>query len=286
MPRASVIIPYAKTCPEAPKRLETALSCLEKQVFRDFEVIVEPGEDGVSKARNRALGRAKGEFIAFMDADDECDGYFLSDLVAAAEKHNADFVLAAFWMRENEGAPFYPRLPRENYTTIDQYLPRIAGYSIADIHRWNAGGKLFDTRELAGVWRSLYRRDLIERNHIRFDESLRLYEDAVFTTRYCLHARSIAIAPVPHYRYTLRPTGAVGRLEKSVEARLALIEARRRLGREELYLGSLALEVLSFLRGGHFRAALRLARQPDARRAIAAFPFSWRHPLAAALRIV
>lgn len=281
----SVIIPYRANCPEAPARLDAALECLKNQSYRDFEVIVEPGEDGVSAARNRALAKAKGEFITFMDADDECDGRTLADLVETANRTGADFVLSPFWLRENEGAPYHPVLPRAGYKSIAEYLPRILGYSMDDVRRWNAGGALFDSRELAGVWRSLYRRDIIERFNIRFDESLKLYEDAIFTANYCLHAKTIAISPAPHYRYTLRPTGAVLSLAGSVEQKLALVAARRRVGMPDLWAASLVFAILELMRGFHFRAAFSLARAPDAAAALREFPLSWRRHPATALAV-
>jgi glycosyltransferase involved in cell wall biosynthesis len=90
MPRYSVIIPTYNRAPFLKKALESVLN----QTFEDFELIIfDDGSTdgtsdliksyndirikyiyqentGVSRARNRALSHAMGEYIAFLDSDD------------------------------------------------------------------------------------------------------------------------------------------------------------------------------------------------------------------------
>jgi glycosyltransferase involved in cell wall biosynthesis len=93
MPKVSVIIPAYNTMDFLPETLESVL----KQTFDDFEVIIvndgssdnieewasqltEPrvklisqANQGPSAARNTGIAQAKGEYIAFVDADDLCE---------------------------------------------------------------------------------------------------------------------------------------------------------------------------------------------------------------------
>ncbi len=90
MPKVSVIIPAYNAMTYLPETLESVL----QQTFTDFEVLIvndgssdcivswakciedervqliSQSNQGVSIARNTAIGKAKGEYIAFLDADD------------------------------------------------------------------------------------------------------------------------------------------------------------------------------------------------------------------------
>ena len=47
----------------------------------------------------------------------------------------------------------------------------------------------------------LYRREIIEANHLRFDTSIRTAEDFDFNMRYVTHVETICYSPIPSYHY-------------------------------------------------------------------------------------
>ena len=114
-PLVSVIIPVHNTEKYLPQCLETVFA----QTLTDFEVIcVDDGSTdsslkilqkyqkkdsrlkiyradnvGVSVARNIALSKATGKYIAFIDSDDFAHSQLLSKTTAQAEKTDADIVI-------------------------------------------------------------------------------------------------------------------------------------------------------------------------------------------------
>lgn len=112
MAEISVIIPVYN----AAKYLENTLNCVLKQTFNDFEVIlvddgstdgsgkicdfyvekdkrikvVHQKNQGVSVARNTGIDCSNGNYICFIDADDEIDNKMLEILLKNALDNNAD----------------------------------------------------------------------------------------------------------------------------------------------------------------------------------------------------
>jgi glycosyltransferase involved in cell wall biosynthesis len=107
----SVIIP----CYNSEETIERALKSVANQSFRDFEiVVVDDGSSdktreviekteiecryiyqensGASRARNRAVAEAKGEFLAFLDSDDEWHKDKLKIQYEYIKKLNIEFI--------------------------------------------------------------------------------------------------------------------------------------------------------------------------------------------------
>ena len=115
-PEISVIIPVYNE----EKHLVEMLDCLARQTYKDFEIIViddgstdntwnvlqEYGNclvkayhqenQGQSAARNFAMEKASGKYIAFLDADDLISDNYLEKLYAAAVSNGAQVALCAY----------------------------------------------------------------------------------------------------------------------------------------------------------------------------------------------
>jgi len=110
MPKVTVIIPTYNMAKYLPEAIESVLN----QTYKDFEIIVlDDGStddskeivkkyidqsrnniryiyqenQGVVKARNKAIMNARGEFIAFLDADDKFYANRLEEEIKVIEKH-------------------------------------------------------------------------------------------------------------------------------------------------------------------------------------------------------
>ena len=258
---------------------------------------------GVSAVRNRALDEALGEFVFFVDPDDYVEDGFFSVMIAAMERDVADYCIAPYKTQKDAASAARTISLKGDYrystndAIVREYLPRIFGYSNADVRRWYGGEALFARREMASVWRAAFRRELIEKNRVRFDESIVLYEDAVFNAEYLLAANTMTATDRPLYVVTERASGAMSRISGDARRlcrnKLRLLEARKRLDAKsgerigDLFSASCvfsALEILANL--VRFRLPVRegfaifreYLRDAKVARSIAEFPLSWKRP--------
>lgn len=324
---ASLIVP----CWNAADTLAVCLACVRTQTLADFEAIfVDDGstdetatilasaaaEDprirvitqqnrGVSAARNAGLDAARGVYVFFADPDDMFSSEMLARGIAAMETDGADYCAFAYRQREAGGDIFNLVALKDDYRYRTNaeiragFMSRMFGYSPAHVRAWYAGTPLFAHREQGGVWRCVYRRALIEAHHVRFDEAIDLYEDAMFNCEYMLYAQTMTCIPEPLYDYALRPQGAIARLRRSrreLTNKLALL--RRRQAIDAAAGGTLAesyscscvfslleMLILLFKTDISFREGFRFVRtyaaEPTVRRALRAFPLSFRKPFLA-----
>ncbi len=167
MNKLTIIIPHFNT----PKGLKRLLGVLLPQVveYPQTEIIVvDDGSrcdmewikkypiktvfkknGGVSSARNVGLGLASGNFVAFIDSDDNVSGDYLSTIYKVVEKSKADYWVFPFYFCSKGRKRKFPWRSKElkNYT----------------------------------VWGYVYRRDCI--GDKKFDENINVGEDVEWLRR-------------------------------------------------------------------------------------------------------
>ena len=240
---------------------------------------------GLSWARNEGLERAKGDAVFFVDADDTVKPGFFRRLVSALEGGRADFALSSF---------DYAPLKREynlvgNAAIREAMMPAFFGYSLDDVRRWNAGGDLHARREQGSVCRCAFRRDFLERHSIRFDESLRLYEDSPFVAECAARADRVVSVPDVLYEYVPGEGGILATelgSERYWDYKFAALANRKaiaaRVGGDAMrfFAASAVFSALELLKAR--RGWRRYVADPFVAESLRAFPRSLRHPLVAA----
>jgi len=83
-PLVSVIIP---TLPERTKVLQRALDSIKSQTYPNIEIIVATEGNSATEARNIGISKANGDFIAFLDDDDEWMPEKIEKQIQTMEQH-------------------------------------------------------------------------------------------------------------------------------------------------------------------------------------------------------
>lgn len=222
-PKVSIIVPIYNVAKYLPACLDSILS----QTYSNLEIIlVDDGSTdnsgqiadnyatkdsrikvvhqknrGQSAARNCGLVMATGDFISFIDADDEIKSNFVKKLIGL---YNSDVSLAVCGheyrrLYNNSSSNLYqshlkPRRPTESHKS---YILKLLAKD----------GRLYSCNN------KLFRANIIHSHHLTFDEKLNFAEDTKFVLNYLSYAQGeIAYTPSPLYIYNSGTTTSTMRV--------------------------------------------------------------------------
>lgn len=270
----SIIVPVYNT----EKYLVRCLESIARQTYKDFEcIVVDDGSKdeslsvareyeskdnrfrvyykdngGVSSARNFGIERAKGDYIYFVDSDDELYDDALRVLVSHISE-DVDLVFGGYTRCDNSGKMIdsvkkdisFMANPKETMDII-AYPKRY--YFV-----------------LGMPWLNLFKRSLVLSNNLRYNEQYSIYEDLLFLVSYLCFCRGrISFTTMPIYKYYCQQTESIMNTrykefkEKTLytlDARIAILEVARRFEKSSkiIYQAQLAVfytyhELVSYVR--------------------------------------
>ncbi len=171
---------------------------------------------GPAAARNDALQRARGDFVAIVDADDMILPDRLQTLVTAAEWEGADIVaddLVLF--QDNASAP-----PRR---LLSGDTPCWIG-----AEAWVRANRPFGRGPQLGYLKPVIRREALLRHHVAYDERLRIAEDYDLVLRLLLAGAAMRLLPRPGYLYRRHGGSISHRMPEGALEALRAADARLR----------------------------------------------------------
>ncbi len=201
-PEISVIIPVFNS----GKYISHCLSCVTGQTVKNIEIIciddgstddsakiisefaktdnrirlISQKNQGPSSARNAGLKIARGNYIHFMDSDDELSSpRYYEQMIFWINRYDSDMVSSGY---KNESGGFLESRIHHAPNLLVHLNDKIRG---SNIH----------LKQYFYIWHYLFRRNFIEKHKLKFIEELRSSEDSPFIVSAIFYANNIIIAP-------------------------------------------------------------------------------------------
>lgn len=211
----SIIIP----CYNCDSIINETILSLENQTKKNFEVIcvndgstdntldvlntwkensalnitvISQANSGVSKARNAGISVAKGEYLLFLDSDDIYNKHFIEKISFNAEKFDVSFC----------------RLSRKLEDVTDYDSSKVKDKIIS---QEDAMRKLLYEMGNYAFCCYLYKKEIIERFNLRFDENTGHFEDREFNWKYLCHCQNVNWIDAPLYGYRVNAASVTQR---------------------------------------------------------------------------
>ena len=161
---------------------DNSLNLLEE--YKNKIILINLNENqGVSNARNVGLGRASGNYVAFIDIDDDFELDMYEKIISKMMNENADVGICRYNHIYTSG-----KVIKEDFDLDYQDL------SQTDVI------KLYLTHKLMhAVWTSVYRFDVI--NDIKFEKDFYMAEDKLYQLRVLLKAKKTCFVNEILYHY-------------------------------------------------------------------------------------
>ncbi len=150
---------------------DEGLNILKSFRDRDPRVrIITQNNAGASRARNSGIRRARGEYVAFLDADDFAEPTWLEKMYGAASAGQADIAACGYDLYRDRIRRYTEAVPSESAGMLpcDRIVPRS---DIPDI--------LFQAMD-GYVWNKIFRRTFLQEKDLFFPEDIQMFEDTYF----------------------------------------------------------------------------------------------------------
>ena len=213
MKTVSVIIPVYNT----EKYLEECIKSIIKQTYSNIEILlIDNGStdsspkicdfyadkydniksfhiknNGVSNARNYGIKKSIGHYISFIDSDDYIDINMIEEMIKDIEINKTDMSVCNY------------KLKYQN-STVESKFPQKQVIS-SDL----AIKELYKTNSIQGFSvNKIYKREIIIKNKLSFNENVKMCEDMLFVFQYLMHCKNISIIDHVNYYYRMRMSSA------------------------------------------------------------------------------
>ena len=226
MPKVSVIVPiYNKE-----KYLVESIESLREQTLSNIELVlvndgstdgslticeryaeidpriqvVSQANGGVSSARNLGLDVARGDYLGFVDPDDWVESKMYEKMYDTVRRTQTDICMCNYVMEfPDKSVPVQLKIDSEklnkNGILTEIVANMLAGPSL------NSGSQVIG----GSVCRLLIRKDIVDKNRIRFPIGIPLAEDLLFTIQVLLRSDKLSIEEGQYYHYMIRSGSAV-----------------------------------------------------------------------------
>lgn len=151
---------------------------------------------GVSVARNIAIKKASGKFLAFCDSDDVWASNYLTIMIEQMNNNHVDLVACSFTeFSEKESSPF---------DSFD-----LEKYEVEEYRKDEILNQILNNKKCKGyIWNKLFRMSNVIKN-LLFKENITINEDELFVLQYIDKNTRLCMCKVPLYGYRSNASGVM-----------------------------------------------------------------------------
>jgi succinoglycan biosynthesis protein ExoO len=229
-PEVSIIIPTYNT----EKYIAQALTSVFKQTHNNIEVILidDASSDstvkiatsfkdkrlkiiknqqnrGVSYSRNRGIQQAQGNWIALLDSDDWYAPERLAKLLLIAQQRQADLIADDLWLVRDALLPGVANHQLQPWSTLltesEQEISSVKLINAVEFARSDRLS-LYNIKHnwSLGYIKPLIRREFLQKNKIKYDETVKVGEDFVLYLECLRQQADFYLVPQAYYYYRTR----------------------------------------------------------------------------------
>ena len=195
---------------------DNSATIIEKYKKQDERIqLVQTKNGGPSRARNLGLEMATGEYIRFLDADDRIPEKSMETLMKAYAKDERIDLVVGNYTCNIPYAFFMGEQYEDGIVDENEFALRFS--------------KEMKTFYFGVPWNKLYRRELIEKYQIRFEENVIWSEDYLFNLEYYKRCHFVYMLNCPGgiYEYYKRDTGITYSVKNLHKEEFRTIEKKR-----------------------------------------------------------
>lgn len=172
--------------------------------FHDKRIkILSQENKGVSISRNVGLSVAKGDYIAFIDADDKIKSYEYSKFLNSIEFENMDFIMFGYEIINGDKSEKV-KLPLKA-GKYDSYMANRLGNFLFDL----PFSENYTSNYMGGkIYQYLLNYDFLVKNNICFNPKIHFGEDCLFCLSFFKKARNFKVYEEYLYGYLVYETSA------------------------------------------------------------------------------
>lgn len=169
----------------------------DKYAAEDSRIkVVHQKNGGLANARNTGLDHAQGEYVAFVDSDDYLDEHCIAEILNWMSSGGTDICFMRAMKVFPDGKQqllddeMNPEMLKGSKKSAIKYLSERSKYPGSPCTK-------------------LFRRALLEKNHLRFPDDRRVSEDLGFVLQCILNADSYDALPIDYYYYRQAREGSI-----------------------------------------------------------------------------
>ena len=170
---------------------DNSLKICQKICQTDNRIVVLHQENGgTSSAKNAGIEVAKGDYIAFCDADDTLDVEFIENLYQGVALYGADACVGNVAFTRTCNSEIVSRRTVEMTAGLYELKKFMAFYP-----------QYMPNAVIGAPWNKLYKHSIITENALRFNTKIRNNEDTHFNFEFLAKCKNIYVSDAPYYNY-------------------------------------------------------------------------------------